>query len=82
MRDFWTSDAAVQYAWIGLRARFARVRSGDLDRGASAVEWVVISMIVVGIVATVGYFISLALTGRAKSVSDCIGSANGSQQGC
>ena len=53
-------DAALEYAWVSLRARVAKVRSGELERGASAVEWVVISMIVVTIVAVVGYVISQA----------------------
>ena len=75
-------DAALQYAWASLRARFAKVRSGELERGASAVEWVVISMIVVTIVAIVGYVISQALQTKATSVSTCIAGANGSNRGC
>ena len=77
-----SSDAALQYAWVGLRARIARVRSGELERGASAVEWVVISMIVVIIVAVVGFLLSTALHGRAQTVSNCIKTANGTKQGC
>jgi Flp pilus assembly pilin Flp len=76
------SDAALQYAWASLRARIARVRSGELERGASAVEWVVISMIVVTIVAVVGYVISQALQNRAANVSTCIAGANGTNKGC
>ncbi len=75
-------DAALQYAWVSLRARIARVRSGELERGASAVEWVVISMIVVTIVAVVGYVISQALQTKANDVSTCIAGANGSKNGC
>jgi Flp pilus assembly pilin Flp len=75
-------DAALQYVWMSLRARIARVRSGELERGASAVEWVVISMIVVTIVAVVGFVISTALQGRAKNVSDCIKTAKGAVSGC
>lgn len=75
-------DAALQYVWISLRARIARVRSGELERGASAVEWVVISMIVVTIVAVVGYVISQALQNKASDVSNCIAGANGSKNGC
>jgi Flp pilus assembly pilin Flp len=77
MGKLFDSDAALQYVWVSLRARIARVRSGELDRGASAVEWVVISMIVVTIVAAVGILISTALNNRAKNVSTCIGNANG-----
>jgi hypothetical protein len=75
-------DAALQYVWVSLRARIARVRSGELDRGASAVEWVVISMIVVTIVVGVGFLISNALSKRATDVSNCIGNADGTKQGC
>lgn len=76
------SDAALHYAWVSLRARIARVRSGELERGASAVEWVVISMIVVTIVAVVGYVISQALQTRAGDVSTCIAGSDGSKKGC
>ncbi|HEU5355348.1 MAG TPA: hypothetical protein VFU65_12845 [Actinocrinis sp.] len=70
------SGAALQYALVSLKARMARVRSGETERGASAVEWVVISMIVVGICVAVGIILSTALTGKANSVSDCIAGAN------
>jgi len=82
MGKLFGGDAALQYAWVSLRARIARVRSGELERGASAVEWVVISMIVVTIVAVVGYVISDALTKRADTVGTCIGGADGSKKGC
>jgi Flp pilus assembly pilin Flp len=77
-----SSDAALQYVWASLRARIAKVRSGELERGASAVEWVVISMIVVTIVAVVGFVISTALRNRATTVSTCIAGANGNKNGC
>ena len=82
MGKLFSSDAALQYAWVSLRARVARVRSGEMERGASAVEWVVISMIVVTIVATVGYFISQALQTKTTAVTNCITGANGTKQGC
>jgi len=82
MGKLFGSDAALQYAWASLRARIARVRSGEMERGASAVEWVVISMIVVTIVAVVGYVISQALQTRAGNVSTCIAGADGSKNGC
>jgi Flp pilus assembly pilin Flp len=65
-----------------LRARIDRARGEDTSRGASAVEWVVISAIVVAIVATVGYVIKNALAGRADSVSNCISGADGTTDGC
>lgn len=82
MGKLFSSDAALQYAWVSLRARIARVRSGELERGASAVEWVVISMIVVTIVATVGFFISQALQDKTTQVTGCIRGATGANQGC
>lgn len=66
---------APRSAWASLRARMARVRSGASERGASAVEWVVISMIVVGICVAVGVILSTALTGKANTVSGCISGA-------
>jgi Flp pilus assembly pilin Flp len=82
MGKLFGSDAALQYAWVSLRARIARVRSGELERGASAVEWVVISMIVVTIVATVGFFISQALQNKTTQVTNCIQGATGANKGC
>jgi Flp pilus assembly pilin Flp len=78
------SGAALQYAWVSLRARVARARSGELERGASAVEWVVISMIVVGLCVAVGVIISTAVSNKATDVSNCIGNANGNntQKNC
>lgn len=78
------SGAALEYAWVSFRARVARARSGELQRGASAVEWVVISMIVVGLCVAVGFVISTAVSGKATKVSDCIGGADGNngQQKC
>jgi len=75
-------DAALEYAWVSLRARVAKVRSGELERGASAVEWVVISMIVVTIVAVVGYVISQALQTKATAVQKCINGTTGTKKGC
>lgn len=52
------------------------------DRGASAVEWVVITAIVVAIVSGVGYVISQAVTKKAGDTSKCIGSTDGTANGC
>jgi Flp pilus assembly pilin Flp len=75
---------ALEYVWVSLRARIARARSGELERGASAVEWVIITLIVSGLVVAVGYLISLAVRGKATQASTCISGANGanSQQNC
>ncbi|MDT0342893.1 Flp family type IVb pilin [Streptomyces litchfieldiae] len=49
-----------------------RARAEELDRGASAIEWVIIAAIVVGIVAGVAGVIMNALDDRADSVGECI----------
>lgn len=54
-----------------LDSRMQRARS---ERGASAVEWVIISAIVVGICIAVAGFLSAALTGKAGDISSDIGS--------
>jgi len=75
------SHPALDYALIRLRARHARLEEDGLDRGASAVEWVVISMIVVGIVIAVGALLYKALDTKATAVQGCINGANGSTSG-
>lgn len=76
------SNPPLEFMIIYLRGRIDRVRKGDMSRGASAVEWVVISAIVVGIVAFVGYMIKNALKTKSTDVSNCISSANGDSQNC
>jgi hypothetical protein len=76
-----SGGAALDYAWVSLRARIAKARSGDLERGASAVEWVVITLIVVGMVVIAGYIISQAVQGKAKNVGTCISGVNGDGSG-
>jgi len=75
------SHPALDYALIRLRARHARLEEDGLDRGASAVEWVVISIIVVGIVIAVGALLYNALDTKATAVQNCINGANGSTTG-
>jgi Flp pilus assembly pilin Flp len=71
-------------SWMnGLRARSDRVRSGDRrQRGASAVEWVVISFILVMIVTAVGVILYKALDTTATNTANCIQNANPSGAGC
>lgn len=61
-----------------LRTRIARARGGELDRGASAVEWVIISAVVVAIVGVVAAIINDALQTGANNVSKCIKGASAS----
>ncbi|WP_245791116.1 hypothetical protein [Actinacidiphila rubida] len=76
------SSPPLEFMLIYLRARMDRVRNEDMSRGASAVEWVVISAIVVGIVAVVGFVIKQALQGKADSVGNCINSTTGDAKSC
>ena len=59
-----------------LRDRFVRARTAD-TRGASAVEWVVISAIVVGIVIVVGGLLLNALRSKTTQISNDINGAGG-----
>lgn len=69
---------AIDFLVCFLRGRIAKVRSGELDRGASAVEWVIISAVVVAIVGVVAAIINDALKSGANKVSKCIQGANAS----
>jgi Flp pilus assembly pilin Flp len=67
------SHPAVDYLLTYLKARVERVRSQqDLSRGASAVEWVIISAVVVTVVGVVAVIINGALKGKATDVGNCI----------
>ncbi|MBL1066419.1 hypothetical protein [Streptomyces sp. 7-21] len=68
---------ATDFLVTFLKARVERARSAGTDRGASAIEWVVIAAVVVGIVAAVAVVISQALEDRADSVGDCISGIDG-----
>lgn len=73
---------ATDFLLTRLRARVERARSGELDRGASAIEWVIIAAVVVGIVAGVAAVIMNALEDRAEQVGNCIGEAQDSMENC
>ena len=68
----------VDFLVCFLRGRIARARGGELDRGASAVEWVIISAVVVAIVGVVAAIINSALSNGATKVSNCIQGAKAS----
>ena len=76
------NDPALNFMIVYLRGRVDRLRKEDMSRGASAVEWVVISAIVVGIVAFVGFAIKNALKDKSSKVSNCIAGANGDSANC
>jgi Flp pilus assembly pilin Flp len=77
MENWLMAHPALHYIASDLRARFDRVRSDDRERGASAVEWVVISMVLVGLCVAVGAVIYTAVSGEATNVSNCIGGGTG-----
>lgn len=54
-----------------LRDRLHRARTAE-DRGASAVEWVVISALVVGIVIAVGTVLLRALRSKSEAIESDI----------
>jgi hypothetical protein len=63
---------AVDYLLLHARVRYHRVRAGDLSRGASAVEWVVITMILVVLAIGIGAIITRAVTNKANDVESKI----------
>ena len=75
-RNFSTGIPGVDFLITFLQGRVQRARSGELDRGASAVEWVIISAVVVAIVGVVAAIINRALEGGAEKVENCINGAN------
>jgi Flp pilus assembly pilin Flp len=66
------SHPAVEFLLTFLKARVQRARSQELSRGASAVEWVIISAVVVTVVGVVAVIINGALKGKATDVGNCI----------
>jgi Flp pilus assembly pilin Flp len=71
----------VGYLRVMLSTRLAEARSEDRERGASVVEWVVITTIVVVLAVTIGVIITNALTTKAGDISTCINNA-GTTSGC
>jgi hypothetical protein len=78
-RNFNTGIPGVDFLITFLQGRVQRARSGELDRGASAVEWVIISAVVVAIVGAVAAIINAALSKGATKVGDCIQGASASK---
>lgn len=72
---------AVNYLRVMLSARLAEARSEDRERGASVVEWVVITTIVVVLAVTIGIIITNALNQKAQVIKNCINTAGGTT-GC
>jgi hypothetical protein len=68
---------ALSFLAVYLRARVEHARAEDTSRGASAVEWVVISAIVVTIVGVAAAFIGNALHDKSNDVGNCIRNTSG-----
>ena len=66
---------ALEYLKVSLAARYARARAEDAELGASVVEWVVISAIVVVIIVAVAALLVPALEDKGKQVCTSINSS-------
>ncbi|MFF7193267.1 MULTISPECIES: hypothetical protein [unclassified Streptomyces] len=73
------SHPAVDFLLTFLKGRVERARSEGLSRGASAVEWVIISAVVVTVVGVVAVIINGALKGKASDVGNCISNTTDSK---
>ncbi|MFE6739066.1 hypothetical protein [Streptomyces tubercidicus] len=73
------SHPAVDFLVTFLQGRLERARSDDGDSGVSAVEWVIISAVVVAIVGVVAFIINNALKSGATKVGNCIKGASASK---
>jgi len=67
----------IRYLAALLGQRIDHARSQEPSRGASAVEWVVISAILVAIALGIGLAISTALNNKANTISQDIEGAGG-----
>jgi Flp pilus assembly pilin Flp len=71
MTNFVNPLTPIGFCVLVLQSRLARARRED---GASAVEWVIIAAIVVGICIAVAGILRNALVGKANDVSSDVGS--------
>jgi Flp pilus assembly pilin Flp len=71
MTNFVNPLTPLGFCILMLEGRLARTRN---DEGASAVEWVIIAAIVVGICIAVAGILRNALVGKANDVSSDVGS--------
>jgi len=58
----------LHYLVTQLRVRLAAVRSGDLDRGALSLEWVVIAIGLVAAAVALGAFLKTKLSGMESKI--------------
>ena len=60
----------LHYLVTQLRVRLAAVRSGDLDRGALSLEWVVIAIALVAAAVALGAFLKSKLSGMESKIGN------------
>jgi hypothetical protein len=67
---YFTTPGPLNYSETQVRRQVAKAQglARDGDRGASAIEWVIISALLIGIVAVVGGIILDKLTTKADSL--------------
>jgi len=73
---------AVDFLRSTLSLKLAEARSRDRERGASVVEWVVITTIVVVLAVTIGLIITNALNKKATDIQSCINTAGNTTGTC
>ena len=71
MTNFVNPLTPIGFCMLMLESRLARTRRED---GASAVEWVIIAAIVVGICIAVAGILRNALVGKASDIGSDVGS--------
>jgi len=62
------TSPVLQYAWTFVQVRHARLRSGELDRGASAIEWAIITAVLAVIAVAIGKTIYDKVTQKAAEI--------------
>lgn len=72
---------ALIYLKAVLVGRYARARARESELGASVVEWVIITAIVVVIAVAVGAILINVLEAKAKSACTSISGAGGTSSG-
>lgn len=79
MRGILLNDPALNYVELMIRTRIASARAAAVDEdrqfGASAVEWVVITMIVLVIVGIAAAVIIPDITKKTAKIDTCINNA-------
>ncbi len=58
----------VGWLLLDVRARYEKIRSGDLERGATALEWVIISAVLAVLAIGVGTVIYDKVTEKADQI--------------